>query len=330
MNDSVAILVPCYNAEAYLAQALDSALAQTHKAVQIIVVDDGSTDRSGAIAREYAARHPDADFVVIEQANAGEAAARNRGIAAATAGWIANLDADDWWEPRKLALQIAAARDAGPDCVLVHTAGRKVYPDGRVEQKPFAGAARKVGWCTETLIEPVAIGHPSCMYRRDAIDKIGGYDPAYKRACDMDMYMRLSAVGAFSFVPHYLVNYRAHANQLSAVPVEQIRERDRAIRRFFDSHPDKLAAIGEQRVHRALAEHAEIKLESLWWRRQLPAFRDLLDYVEEARFDTPAIRAWMKKARWPDWLIRVKDWVDGKRGNHPAAAPVSADAEEAA
>ncbi len=321
---TIAVLVPCYNAAEYLVQALDSAMAQTRRPAQIIIVEDGSTDNSRDVARQYAQQRGDegVEIKLIEQENQGEAASRNVGIAAATTTWIANLDADDWWEPEKLELQLAEAKNAGPDCVLVHTGGTKVFPDGTTDRIPHDGPARKVGWCSAQLIEPVAMGHPSVMYRRDAINQIGGYNPQYIRACDQDMYMRLSAVGTFAFVPQYLVNYRAHPNQLSAVPVEQTRERDRAIRTFFDAHPDKLQAVGQQKIDDALAEHLAIKLESLWWRRRLKEFRELLAYADEAGLRNSDIEQWRRKARWPNWLIRIKDCFDRGHGKHESKQAV--------
>lgn len=315
MPDTIAILIPCYNAAQYLAQALDSALAQTRKAEQIIIVNDGSTDDSLAIAQRYEKEHPDAGFVIIDQPNAGEAAARNAGIAVATTTWIANLDADDWWEPEKLEKQLAAAAEAGPQCVLVHTAGRKVFPDGSTHEAPQDGAARRVGWATKALLEPTSMGHPSCMIRTEALRQIGGYDPAFKRSCDMDMYMRISAVGTFAFVPDRLVNYRAHDEQLSARQAEQIAEHHNAVRKFFRLHPQKLEEIGQDHVDAALAEHTRVKLESLYWRRSLGEFRQLLDYAAAHDIDSPAIQQWRKRSRWPNWLIRLKDRFDRSRAS---------------
>lgn len=316
MDDTVAVLIPCYNAADYLVQALDSAISQTHLPAQIIIVEDGSTDNSRDIARRYVAEHDSTgiEFVLIEQANQGEAASRNNGINRATTTWIANLDADDWWEPSKLERQIEVANSAGPECVLVHTGCKKVYPDGRTTTSSMAGASRKVGWVTRALLEPVSMAHPSVMFRRDAIQNIGGYNPDIKRACDYDMYMRMSAVGTFAFVEEYLVNYRAHPNQLSAVPVEQTRERDSAILRFFENHPDKLEEIGSATINAALAEHVAIKLESMWWQRRLPEFRQLLSYADEMSFNNAAIERWKQKSRWPNWLIRLKDRLDQMRG----------------
>ena len=101
----VSAIVPVYNGERFLRAALDSALAQTCQDIEIIVIDDGSKDSSGAIADEYAARHP-GKFVVIHQPNGGLVVARNAGLAVARGRYVALLDADDEWLPHHLAASV--------------------------------------------------------------------------------------------------------------------------------------------------------------------------------------------------------------------------------
>ncbi len=98
----VAVVIPAYNAEKLLPRALRSVLTQTVAPREVLVVDDGSSDGTSDVARSFGA-----PVRCIRQENAGAAAARNRGIAEATAEWIAFLDADDWWEPERLALGLA-------------------------------------------------------------------------------------------------------------------------------------------------------------------------------------------------------------------------------
>ena len=309
--ETVSVVMPCYNGAQFIAQALDSALAQTHRPVEILVVDDGSKDNSAELVNDYIQRFPDRGLRLIQQPNAGEPAARNTGIFASTGTWVAQLDTDDWWEPQKLEMQLAAAKEAGPECVMVHTGVIGHLPDGRLN--PSKGKSKRVGWCTKALLDPESIGHPSIMVRKTALEKIGGYDPDFKQACDIDLYFRLSAVGTFVHVPDHLLHYRYHAGQMSASPVKQIRFHHRAVHKFFEQHPDKLKEIGKDYVSAKLAEHVGVKLESLYWRRNLVGFRELLAYAKENNFDNAAISAWRKRARWPNWVIRLKDRLTGGR-----------------
>src|SRR5689334_21141299 len=103
----VTVVVPVYNTLPYVADALESALAQTHRELDVVVVDDGSTDGSSGVVVELAAREP--RIRVVRQPNAGLAAARNAGLAAAAGEYVAFLDSDDLWLPEKLERQLAVA-----------------------------------------------------------------------------------------------------------------------------------------------------------------------------------------------------------------------------
>src|SRR3954470_1810603 len=111
---TVSVIIPTYNYARYLPQAIDSALGQTHAPLEVIVVDDGSTDDTPRVLEAYASR-----IRVIRQANQGAGAARNAGIAAARGEYVAFLDSDDLWRRDKLELQLARFREE-PDLGLVH------------------------------------------------------------------------------------------------------------------------------------------------------------------------------------------------------------------
>lgn len=315
MTPTVSVVIPCYNGLPYLTQALSSAASQSHPPIEIIVVDDGSTDASAQTIEQFARDHPSAKVRLIRQANAGEPAARNAGIQASQGHWVAQLDTDDYWEPNKLELQVQAAQTAGDEVVLIHTGLVRHFPDGRQELGDFAAAARRTGWCTQALLEPTSIGHPSIMVKRSALMQIGGYDASFKQACDIDLYFRLSAIGTFAFVPEALLHYRIHAKQMSASQVNQIGYHHRAVRSFFQTHPEIEQRLGRQRIEQALAEHLAVKLESLYWRRRLADFRALLKYAQEQKLTTPTIDAWRKRARWPNWAIRLKDLTSRSPGD---------------
>src|SRR5262245_55521841 len=129
-NPKVSVLLPVYNAERYLAETLDSALAQTHPNLEVIVIDDGSVDRSRAIAEARAERDP--RVRVITKTNGGVAAARNRAIAEASGDLIAPLDADDLWSATKIERQVKRMRDGGDAVGLVYSWWAWMDERGRV------------------------------------------------------------------------------------------------------------------------------------------------------------------------------------------------------
>jgi glycosyltransferase involved in cell wall biosynthesis len=100
----VTVIIPCYNMEPYLAQTLDSVIGQTHQNLEILVVDDGSNDRTAEIAREYEKR--DLRIKLLTQANKGASAARNLGLGRAAGKYIAFTDGDDWWDSTKIEKQV--------------------------------------------------------------------------------------------------------------------------------------------------------------------------------------------------------------------------------
>lgn len=317
--NSVSVVMPCYNGMAHMVRALDSAIEQTHRPLEIIVVDDGSTDGSAVCVNHYKKQHPEANVRLIRQRNSGEPAARNTGIRAARGQWVAMLDTDDWWDKTKLEKQLRASDVAGDDCVLVHTGVIHHFPCGQTHELDMGAAQLRVGRATAALLNDGSIGHPSIMVRRDALNDIGGYDPSFKQACDINLYFRLSAIGTFAFVAEYLLHYSVHDGQMSARVAEQVRSHHRAIREFFKEHPRLEAQIGREVIHEAMTRQVIDKLKSTYWRRRLPQFRALLDYADEAGFASPRIEQWRKRRNFPGWLIWVKDRLAPLRSIAPCA-----------
>lgn len=134
----VSIITPCYNGEKYIRQTIESVLAQTYPSWEMIIVDDGSTDGSAALVREYTGK--DSRIVFLQQQNAGSAAARNNGIRSARGQYIALLDADDLWDAEFLEKQLAFMKENGAGCV--YCAYRCIDGDSREILRPVAVKSR--------------------------------------------------------------------------------------------------------------------------------------------------------------------------------------------
>jgi glycosyltransferase involved in cell wall biosynthesis len=203
------VIVPAYNAEATLAAALRSVQAQTYCNLEIVVIDDGSTDRSAAVAASFPG------ITLIRQPNRGIAAARNAGIAASKGEWLAPLDADDLWHPTKLARQVAAALAAPEPPGFVYCWLRYIDGEGRVSgsapRHSFEGRAIHRHLHTNF----VGAGGQA-LFRRDAVEALGGYDESLERSEDLLLQYQLAARWPVALVPEYLVGYRRAAGQLSA------------------------------------------------------------------------------------------------------------------
>jgi glycosyltransferase involved in cell wall biosynthesis len=144
----VSCIVPVYNGERYLAEALESILGQTYRSLEVIVVDDGSTDGTAAVLATYRQR-----ITCLHQTNAGHAAARNRGLAVARGEFVAFLDADDLWHPEKLARQMARFQ-ARPELDASVTHVQNFWMAELGAGLPIFGISAAAGRCLATVRSP--------------------------------------------------------------------------------------------------------------------------------------------------------------------------------
>lgn len=238
---SISVIVPCHDAAAFLQPAIESILAQTHPALEVIVVDDGSTDGSARIAESFGP-----PVRVIRQENRGESAARNRGIEAAKAEWVAFLDADDLWLPTKLERQAEAIRSAPADVVCV-TCDFFLFGDG-VEERRCSLPPRHE---SPDALREMLLGfsaHVDCAVVRRAAALRTPFPEAIRHAEDAVFFVLLRSQGRFLAVPEALARYRRHGPQQSQQPGHLLRTAISRLRWFLD-HRD-LFAEGDETVVR--------------------------------------------------------------------------------
>lgn len=219
MTPLSSIVIPTYNAEGYIKEAVDSALAETYKNCEVIVVDDGSTDGTKKLLLPYI----EADKIkYVYQRNKGLAGARNTGIRKATGKYIALLDADDLFLPDKMAEQVAAL-EANPDytvcyCDILHfsdTVPKKLYH--HVYKYPS-------GDVFEFLLHRQFINPLSVVARKEVFDKYGYFDEELRRSEDWDLWLRWARAGVkFFYLNKILAHYRVRGvGNLSAVESEPV------------------------------------------------------------------------------------------------------------
>jgi glycosyltransferase involved in cell wall biosynthesis len=208
---AVSVVVPLYQSREYVVAALDSVLAQTFGDLEVIVVDDGSTDGGGEIVRDYAARETRVRYVRRE--NAGPAAARNTGVAAARAAAIAFLDSDDLWLPEKLARQLPLLAEN----TLVYSDAWVLRADGQ------AGNERIGARFDPDQAFGYLLGHTptapllTTLVRRELLVEHGCFDESLVGPEDYDLWLRLAAANVrFERVPEALATYRVRGDGLSA------------------------------------------------------------------------------------------------------------------
>ena len=249
----VSIVVPTFNAARFLRTTLDSLLAQTHRALEVIVVDDQSTDETCAIVASYGNR-----IRLVRQANAGVCSARNRGAAEAHGRFVCFCDHDDYWYPEKVAQQIAAfARD--PDLGVVYSRFIRWdedrdghFPAPTDVERPQHGDrldAEESGWIYHRLLLDCWVLTSSAMIRADVLRECGVFDEALPYGEDWDLWLRISRRYRFARLDTPLVLYRQHRVQGSRV-IRDIDYRTRileqAVHRWGLASPDGRAISRRQ------------------------------------------------------------------------------------
>ena len=245
----VSVVMPVYNGEPFIAESVRSVLASELADLELLVLDDGSTDRSVAVAREAAAG--DARLRIVSLPHGGVAAARNAGLREARAPLIANLDADDVMLPQRLTKQLAFL-DAHPEYVAIGS--RALVIDAH-------GIPKRVGvrLFTHEEIDRAhmegrggAVWNPTMTFRKDVALRVGGYlDGLHTTGEDHDLWLRMAEVGRLANLPDVLVRYRIHGRNVSLSSADRERRlavtletlgRAFARRGITDRTPAKIAA----------------------------------------------------------------------------------------
>lgn len=214
MAGLVSVVIPAYNSAKYLSAAIDSALSQTYPLVEVIVVDDGSTDESAAICEGYSDR-----IRYIYQANAGLSAARNRGIHASGGEYLWFLDADDRILPDAVAT-MAGALGRHPECAVAYGGYYQMDEDGaRFGQSALDQPSGRV--FEQIIVGGIPMVVHVAVVRMAALAKSGLFDPMLPQLEDLDFWIRLSYYDDFVFVPEYVAEYRSTPGSMSRNRHEQ-------------------------------------------------------------------------------------------------------------
>lgn len=211
----VSVIIPAYNAEDYIAETLQSVLNQTYKNLEIIVIDDGSKDRTSSIVNEFANR--DSRIILIPQANAGVVVSRNKGIQISKGELIAPLDSDDIWMPENLEKQVCSMLKAESSVGVVYSwsfdIDEQSYPTGHFHAFTIEGNVYS------TLLCHFFLSNASCtLIRKECLEHVGLYrtQKDLLQGCeDWDIYLRLAEAYQFKAVSDFLVGYRKRLNSMT-------------------------------------------------------------------------------------------------------------------
>jgi glycosyltransferase involved in cell wall biosynthesis len=214
----VSVIIPAYNAEAFIEITLKSVISQTYKNIEVLVVDDGSLDRTVEIVKSIAME--DKRITLLQQSNAGVAAARNQAIAHSKGEYIAPIDADDIWYPENLEKQVQCMLSSEQSVGLTYAWSAHIDEEGLLTGR--YDYSRQMGKVYIPLIMTNFVGNASaCLIRRSCLQEVKGYNCRFKaenaQGCeDWDIYLRIAENYEFKVVPDFLIGYRQRISSMSS------------------------------------------------------------------------------------------------------------------
>ncbi len=210
---TVSVVIPTYNCASLLPKAIQSAYAQTIQPHEVIVIDDGCTDNTAEVIRQWMPELPD-NFIYEYKVNGGEASARNRGVARATGDFVAFIDQDDLWLPDKLEKQLTQfERDV--TLGMSFTAYTRISGDER-ELVQLSAWETSTEYALRQLMIGCCITPSTVMVRREVLQSVGPFDESFWLGCDWDMWLRIAAAGhRIAYLAEPLTEYLWHTNNMS-------------------------------------------------------------------------------------------------------------------
>jgi glycosyltransferase involved in cell wall biosynthesis len=291
----VSVVIPVRNGERFINETLASALAQTYEPLEVVVVDDGSTDRTAVVVEAAALR--DNRIRLFRTQRFGVASARNFGISQARGGLIAPLDADDLWHPEKIARQVYVIQTSSPEVGLVYCWSIEIDENDLVIPaiRSLKGGSTARGRVSEELARGCFIETGSSpVIKRSFIDAVGGYDATLQPqgADDWKLYFALSEVCEFAVIPEYLVGYRQTSGSVSRNLTAMGQSMESVASWIFEKRPNL------PKMHKRQAMHS---IHAFMSRR---AF-DNYQFGAALRYHAKALKAYPGKLLERDALIFV-------------------------
>jgi glycosyltransferase involved in cell wall biosynthesis len=308
----VSVVIPTHNAVKYIGEAVQSAISQTYPRMEILVVDDGSTDETEQMLRSLRDR-----ITYIKQANRGPAAARNTAIRQANGELIAFLDSDDVWNPDKVAEQVAHLL-ARPQCALVHCDLLYRENNSRSLTSSVCDRGQFVGNCYRNLFFSNHIVPSTVLMLRDVAVQLGLFDEACEiQGCeDYDLWMRVARWHDVGYLPHSLTIYRRHEANISRNQLRMARAELLVVQNALRKDPTLVSLIGQDRVDRRLHDLYSFLGYLQWDAGNLAAarsyFRQALHLKPNVMYSRAVWCATYLPEPWVKWARKLKQNLTGR------------------
>ena len=307
MTPTVSVVMPVYNAERYLRESVGSILSQSFGDFELHLIDDGSTDKSLSILREFEAA--DQRVRLVSRANTGYTIALNEMIGQSLGKYLARMDSDDIAMPSRFDRQVSFLNQR-PNCVAVGTDVDVIDEDGdTITTWNFERTAVEIDSLHIAGIGPRMV-HPSAMIRADAMRSIGGYRVEMESAEDMDLWLRLAEMGDLANIDEVLLQYRVHAQSVTHTN-RAIQSRLRA-QIHLDAHARRGLELCELDTSSLVSADLDIPsyyLKWCWWALNSGNLRTAWKYAIRSLAATPA-----RPAAWRALLCVLRRKIGIGRG----------------
>lgn len=271
MTDSkalITVIMPCYNAKAYISEAVNSVINQTYPNIELIIVDDGSQDNSYEICQQYVAQNS-IPIQLLKQDNKGPYPARNYGLSQAKGTYIAFLDADDYWDNNCLQKLIQAIEDNNAD--LAYCGWQNIGQGGPGSNKPHLPPEYEKGDIVKSFLKSCPWPIHAALIKQSIMQQLGGFSERYFTSLDFDLWLRsTSATTNIIRVPEVLAFYRWHsAGQISSIKSRQVLDAWKVKCDYVSEHPELIAHLSKTELNSLVNDSILSNAYIAYWRRDI-------------------------------------------------------------
>lgn len=242
MTAKISVIMATYNRAKLITEAIASVYAQNYPDLQLIVVDDGSTDNTVEVLQPWLGRD---DFIFLQQANQGQPAAQNLALTRATGDFICFLDSDNIWLPGKLERQLAFMAEH-PDVDILY--GDLITIDGEGRETGRHNMPRYSGRIYRELLKDNCVSGNTAMMRRHCLERCGPFDASVRVAADFEMWLRYSPHCTFHYLPEFFAKYRVFPDQVSSDKERRFNSVRTSMTKFFSANPNLLPVAERQKI----------------------------------------------------------------------------------
>lgn len=242
MTAKISVIMATYNRAKLICEAISSVYAQNYPNIELIVVDDGSTDNTSEVLSPWLGRD---DFIFLQQANQGQPAAQNLALTRASGEFICFLDSDNIWLPGKLERQLQFMAEH-PEVDILY--GDLITIDGEGRETGRHNMPRHSGRIYRELLKDNCVSGNTAMMRRHCLDRCGPFDASVRVAADFEMWLRYSPHCTFHYLPEFFAKYRVFPDQVSSDKERRFNSVKTSITKFFTANPDLLTTTEQRKV----------------------------------------------------------------------------------